>query len=107
MEALSFGLPLILLPIRFDHGLNARQIEMELKAGVEIERGDDGSFTRENTCTALEMLMAGEEGKSIRLKAAEARDILVASIGRQQSYIHDFIQRLEQLAVAGYGKKSM
>jgi hypothetical protein len=106
MEALSFGLPLILLPLRVDHGLNARQIATELKAGIEIERGDDGSFSRENTCTALKMVMAGEEGKNIRLKAAEARDTLVASTGRQPSYIHGFIQRLEQLAAEAYTKKS-
>lgn len=107
MEALSFGLPLILLPIRFDHGLNARQIAMELKAGIEIERGDDGSFSGENTCTALKMVMVGEEGKSIRFKAAEARDILAASTSREQGYIHDFIQRLEQLAVEASTKKGL
>jgi hypothetical protein len=94
MEALSCGLPLILLPLRLDHGLNARQITTELKAGIEIERGDDGSFSKENICKAVKMITAGEEGKSMRSKAVEARDILVANAGRQQSYIHDFIQQL-------------
>lgn len=102
MEALSCRLPLILLPIRLDHGLNARQITMELKAGLEIERGDNGSFSRESICKAVKMVMAGEEGKSLRSKAVEARDVLVANIGRQQSYIHDFIEQLEQLKEANY-----
>lgn len=94
MEALSCGLPLILLPLRLDHGLNARQITMELKAGIEIERGDDGSFSKESICRAVKMIMEGEEGKNMRSKAVEAQDIVVGSTGRQQSYIYDFIQQL-------------
>lgn len=103
MEALSFGLPLILVPIKFDQFLNARQIAAELKAGIEIEREDDGSFLKENVCETVRMVMMGEEGKHLRLKAAEARDILVGNNGRQQSYIDDFVQRIEQLR----GKKNM
>lgn len=94
MEALSCGLPLILLPLRLDHGLNARQITMELKAGIEIERGDDGSFSKGSICRAVKMIMEGEEGKNMRSKAVEAQDIVVGSTGRQQSYVYDFIQHL-------------
>ena len=108
MEALSYGLPLILLPRRLEQGLNARQITTELKAGLEVERGDDGSFSRESICKAVKMVMAGEEGKSMRSKAVEAGDIVVANIGRQQSYIHDFIQHLEQFKEANYlGKNAV
>jgi len=103
MEALSFGLPLILVPIKLDQSLNARQIAAELKAGIEIEREDDGSFLKENVCQTVRMVMVGEEGKHLRSKAAEARDILVGNNGRQQSYIDDFVQRIEQLR----GKKNM
>lgn len=97
MEALSFGVPLILLPTKFDQFLNARQIAAELKAGIEIERGDDGSFLKENVSQTLRMVMAGEEGKHLRSKAAEVRDILVGNIGRQQTYIDHFVERIEQL----------
>jgi hypothetical protein len=97
MEALSFGLPLILLPIKFDQCLNARQIAAELKAGIEIERGDGGSFLAENVCKTVRMVMVGDEGKILRSKAAEARDIIVANNARQQTYIDDFVQQLEQL----------
>jgi hypothetical protein len=103
MEALSCGLPLILLPTRLDHGLNARQITTELKVGIEIERGDDGSFSKEDICKAVKMVMAGEDGKSMRSKAVQARDILVANTGSQQSYIHDFIQ---QLTVVNYTEET-
>lgn len=97
MEALSFGVPLLLLPVKLDQSLNARQIASELMLGIEIERGDDGSFVSENIVAALRMVMAGDEGKKLRSKVAEARDIIVASRGRQQDYIHDFIQQLEQI----------
>lgn len=96
-EALIFGLPLILLPIKFDQCLNARQMAAELKVGIEIERGDGGSFLAENVCKALRLVMVWEEGKILRSKAAEARDILVANIGRQQTYIDDLVKQIEQL----------
>lgn len=95
MESLSFGIPLILLPMRIDQGLSARLIAAELKAGVEIERGEDGSFLRENISTAVTMAMAGEKGEKLRSKAAKARDIIAAN---KQSYIDDFLQKLQQLA---------
>lgn len=103
MESLSFGIPLILLPIQVDQGLNARQVAAELKAGIEIERGEDGSFLRENVSTTLTMAMLGEEGKNLRSKAAEACEIIAAS---KQSYIHDFIRKLEELP-QDYKKKNM
>lgn len=105
MEALSCRFPLILLPLRLEQGLNARQITTELKAGLEIERGNDGSFSRESICKAVKMVMSGEEGDNMRSKAVEARDILVAKIGSQPSYTHDFIQQLEQLKEANYSGK--
>ena len=101
MESLSFGIPLILLPIQVDQGLNARQIAAELKAGIEIERADDGSFVRENISTVLTMAMVGEEGENLRSNTAKAHDIIAAN---KQSHIHDFIQKLEQLA-EDYKKK--
>jgi len=102
MESLSFGIPLILLPMQGEQGLNTRQIAAELKAGIEIGRGDDGSFLRENICTTLTMAMAGEEGKKLRSRAAKVRDIIVAN---KQSNIHGCIQKLEQMA-EDYKKKS-
>lgn len=98
MEALSFGVPLILLPVKLDQSLNTRQIVAELKAGIEIERGDDGSFLSENIATALGMVLAGEQGKQLRSKVEAARKIIVTSTEYQQSYIHDFIQQLEHIA---------
>ena len=95
MESLSFGIPLILLPIQVDQALNAWQIAAELKAGIEIERADDGSFVRKNISTVLTMAMVGEEGENLRSNATKARDIIAAN---KQSHIHDFIQKLEQLA---------
>lgn len=99
MEALRFGVPLVLLPVKLDQSLNARQITAELKAGIEIQRGDDGCFLSEHIATAIGMVMAGEEAKKLRSKVAEAREIILSKSGRQQTYIHDFIQQLEQIAV--------
>jgi hypothetical protein len=101
MESLSFGIPLMILPIQYDQGFNARLIATELKAGIEIERGDDGSFLREKISKTLTIAMSGVEGEKLRSTAAKACDIIAAN---KQSYIHDFIQKLEQLA-EDYKKK--
>jgi len=103
LESLSLGVPLILLPLRLDQGFNATLVAVELKAGMEIERGADGSFLRETISTTVTMAMAGEEGEKLRSKAAEAGEIIAANKG---SYIHDFIQKLEQLA-KDYKKKCL
>jgi len=69
---------------------------------MEIEKGDDGSLSRDDICKVVKMVTLGEEGKAMRSKAVEARDMIVANIGRQQSYIHDFIQQLQELSQGNY-----
>lgn len=103
MESLSFGIPLMFLPLRYDHGLNARLIAGELKAGMEIETGDDGSFLREKISKTLAIAMSGAEGEKWRSNAAKACEIIAAN---KQSHVHDFIQKLEQLG-EDYKKDSM
>lgn len=103
MESLSFGIPLMFLPLQYDHGLNARLIAGELKAGIEIETGDDGSFLREKISKTLAIAMSGAEGEKWRSNAAKACEIMAAN---KQSHVHDFIQKLEQLG-EDYKKDSM
>ncbi|XP_031480132.1 putative UDP-rhamnose:rhamnosyltransferase 1 [Nymphaea colorata] len=73
MEALQFGLPLVLLPMVIDQGLVARLL-VEKKVGVEVERDEkDGRFTGLEVAKALRLVMVEDEGKIILEKARELK----------------------------------
>nr|QSH48335.1 UGT2 [Ginkgo biloba] len=100
LEAMGVGLPLIALPMQLDQGLNARLIVEELKVGVEVGRGDDGSLIRDEICKAVRMAMVEEEGRAVRVKAAEMGDLFRTKIlqdGSQKAYIEQFIKYLHLL----------
>ncbi|KAF8406111.1 hypothetical protein HHK36_008191 [Tetracentron sinense] len=95
IEALEFGLPLVLLPLYIDQGLNSRVFE-EKKIGVEIARDDgDGSFTRNSVAETLRLVMVDEQGEIYRAKAREMKEIF------GDNDLHDrqageFVQYLEE-----------
>ena len=92
IEGLQAGHPLVLLPIALDQGLNARLME-EKGIGVEVERNEDGSFTRDDVSKALRSVMVDDEGEQYRKKAREMMEI-VTEEERQAKYVEDFIQYL-------------
>ncbi|GLJ19443.1 hypothetical protein SUGI_0350960 [Cryptomeria japonica] len=76
-EGLRFGVPLIYLPMKFEHGLNAR-LAKELKVGVEVSRNEeDGSFTKEDIRKAIRVIMV--EGAQIKCNSAKICDMLTSN----------------------------
>ncbi|GAB2271742.1 hypothetical protein Dimus_006571 [Dionaea muscipula] len=71
IETLQYGHSLVVLPFIIDQGLNARQLVAKGLA-IEVERKEDGSFTREGIAKALRQAMVEEEGERIRVCAREA-----------------------------------
>ncbi|KAH7861332.1 hypothetical protein Vadar_024702 [Vaccinium darrowii] len=75
IEGLQQGLPLIMLPMLWDQGLNARALA-EKNVGVELFRNEqDGSFTRNSVAESLSLVMVEEEGRIYREKAREMSSI--------------------------------
>ncbi|KAJ6344102.1 hypothetical protein OIU76_005768 [Salix suchowensis] len=95
IEILQFGHTLILLPFIIDQPLNARYV-VEKGLGVEIERGEDGSFTRDGVEKALKLAMVSVEGKSLREKASEAGVIFGNLKLHQDYYIGKFVDFLKE-----------
>lgn len=94
IEGLAFGRPLVLLPIAFDQGLNARLME-EKSLGVEIGRDEeDGSFTREAVAHAIGLVMVEEAGKKIRDAAKEMKDVF-GDTECHEKYVDEFVQYLQ------------
>lgn len=95
IEALQFGHPLIVMPMIADQRLNARLLVDE---GVcfEVERMEDGSFTREAVAMSLRHVMVDAEGETLRSKAREMTTIF-ANQGLHGSYIQGFLQHLDNI----------
>ncbi|CAL4960291.1 unnamed protein product [Urochloa decumbens] len=70
-EGLARGVRLVLLPLMFDQGPNARLL-VEKKVGVEVARDeDDGSFAQDDIAAALRRVVVEDEGEVFGYKVKE------------------------------------
>ncbi|KAL2323396.1 hypothetical protein Fmac_027775 [Flemingia macrophylla] len=99
LEALVSKCQLVMLPNLIDQILSARMISSTLKAGVEIERGEeDGSFTKESVCKAVKIVMDDESvvGREVRANHSKLANILLNK-DLENTYIDNFCHQLQQL----------
>ncbi|OMP00354.1 UDP-glucuronosyl/UDP-glucosyltransferase [Corchorus olitorius] len=92
IETLQFGHCLVVLPLVIDQPLNARLL-VEKGLAVEIERKEDGSFSKEDVAKALRLAMVSDEGESVRVRAREAAQVF-GNRDLQNSYIDNFVEYL-------------
>ncbi|GFY92512.1 hypothetical protein Acr_08g0009080 [Actinidia rufa] len=71
IETLQFGHALVVLPLIADQALNARLL-VEKGLAIEVERGEDGSFTRDDIAKSLRQAMVSEESEGMRARLREA-----------------------------------
>lgn len=99
IESLQYGHCLVVLPLILDQGLNARLV-VEQDLAVEVERGEDGSFSKNDVAESLTRAMVpndgggGGEAAALRSRAAEA----AALFGDQKLndyYIERFVECLK------------
>ncbi|PRQ48441.1 putative soyasaponin III rhamnosyltransferase [Rosa chinensis] len=70
IEGLHYGRPLIMFPVLYDQGLNARF--WDKKFGIEVPRDEEtGSFTRNTVAESLSLVVREGEGKAYRDGARE------------------------------------
>nr|BAJ99561.1 predicted protein [Hordeum vulgare subsp. vulgare] len=70
-EGLAHGVRLVLLPLVFEQGLNARNI-VDKNIGVEVARDEqDGSFAAGDIAAALRRVMVEDEGEGFGAKVKE------------------------------------
>ncbi|KAF4393104.1 hypothetical protein F8388_012613 [Cannabis sativa] len=96
LEAMVNECQMVLVPNVGDQFINARIMSKDLKVGVEVEKGDeDGLFTKEGVCTAVEAVMDKESrvGEEVRANHKKWRDFLLSE-GLEDSYIDAFINKL-------------
>ncbi|OMP00356.1 UDP-glucuronosyl/UDP-glucosyltransferase [Corchorus olitorius] len=98
VETLQFGHCLVVLPLVIDQPLNARLL-VEKGLAVEIERKEDGFFSKEDVAKALRLAMVSEEGESLRVRAREAAQVF-GNRDLQNSYINTFVEYLMENGAA-------
>ncbi|XP_058179635.1 putative UDP-rhamnose:rhamnosyltransferase 1 [Rhododendron vialii] len=95
VEGVRFGLPLIMLPLVLDQGLNARLME-EHKVGIEVPRDEaDGLFTRNSVAESITLVMVAKEKGSIYRERAKEMSSLFSDKLLHDQYLDNFVQYLE------------
>ena len=101
-EALVNSCQLVMIPHEGDHIFQARMIGNTLRAGVEVERGEeDGFFRAESVAEAIKTVMEKEErcnevGREVRGNRAKLQK-LFSSKDLEASYIDEFSLKLQSL----------
>lgn len=97
-EGLVNKCQLVLLPSAGDQFINARVMGRDLKVGVEVEKGEDGAFTKHSICKAIQSVMdvESEVGKEVRENHIKFRELLLTK-GFEDSYIDCFAEKMQGL----------
>ncbi|XP_022756435.1 UDP-glycosyltransferase 91C1-like [Durio zibethinus] len=96
IEALGFGVPLILFPVgSSDLGLVARLMHGK-KMGLEIERNDlDGSFTSDLVAESIKRVMVDPQGSQLRANAYAMKEIF-GNVELSNKYLDEFTRSMEE-----------
>ncbi|XP_043694889.1 UDP-glycosyltransferase 91C1-like [Telopea speciosissima] len=94
IENLRYGHRLIVLPLNFDQGFNARLI-VDKGLAIQVEQNEDRSFSRNAITKGLRRAMVSEEGNQIGIKAAELAAVVNNPTLHQEHYIAEFVQYLK------------
>ncbi|XP_029124948.1 UDP-glycosyltransferase 79B30 isoform X2 [Cajanus cajan] len=98
-EALVNTCQLVLLPrLGADHVMNARMLSRKLKVGVEVEKDEEGLFTKESVCEAVNTVMddGNELGREVRENHVKLRNFLLSD-NLESSCVDSFCQGLHDL----------
>lgn len=97
IETLQFGHSMVVLPLIIDQGLNAR-LMVEKGLAIEVERSEDGSFTRDDIAKALKLAMVSKEGDEMRARLREAAK-MAGDQKLHDGYMDEFVKYLKNGAV--------
>ncbi|MCE0482391.1 hypothetical protein HAX54_041142 [Datura stramonium] len=71
IEALSYGVPIIAMPMQGDQPLNARLLVNEVGVGLEIHRDEEGNIGKEEVAKIVREVVLEKSGERVRKKAKE------------------------------------
>ncbi|XP_075488676.1 LOW QUALITY PROTEIN: anthocyanidin 3-O-glucoside 2'''-O-xylosyltransferase-like [Primulina tabacum] len=97
-ESLLSDCQIVLVPWMGDQILNARLMADELKVAVEVERGENAWFSKDDLCMSVKSVMDedNELGKTIKQNHVRWKETL-SKPGFYDNYIDNFIKNMYEL----------
>ncbi|KAL3503171.1 hypothetical protein ACH5RR_037620 [Cinchona calisaya] len=97
-ESLRSGCQIVVVPHLGDQILNSRLLSDHLKVALEVERGENGWFSKESLSGAIKSVMDGESEVGSLLKRNHSKwKAVLGSPEYMTKYMEDFIQHLYEL----------
>ncbi|KAL5562702.1 hypothetical protein UlMin_032449 [Ulmus minor] len=87
-ESIVNGVPMICRPFWADNRINARMIKSVWGIGLKVE--EDGFLTKSGLMKSLELILGEEQGKRMREKAHELKQLVLEASGPNGSAMKDF-----------------
>ncbi|MCO5548112.1 hypothetical protein L7F22_001570 [Adiantum nelumboides] len=101
VESLWEGVPLVACPRAAEQRSNARWTVENWKVGVEVPRDEeDGSFTKDGVRAAIDCVMVGAKGESLKERALILKELLRATTqpgGTSHTNLVTFVEHLRKL----------
>ncbi len=100
-ESLMSDCQIVLVPYLGDQILNTRLLVEEMKVGVEVEKEENGWFSRESLSKAIKCVMEKDNDVGIMVKKNHAKwKEILAAPGFMSGYMDKFVQNLQDLVLA-------
>ncbi|KAH0463311.1 hypothetical protein IEQ34_007893 [Dendrobium chrysotoxum] len=101
VEGLAFGRAMVVLPMIFEQGLNARNL-VEKGFAVEVPRKEDGSFTGDGIAKSLRLAMFEDEGEELRTKAKQCTNVF-GNEELNDFYVSESIEHIRRICSSRFG----
>lgn len=82
LESIIAGVPLVCRPFFGDQPINTRLVSYVWKFGVAL---DEGCFTEKGIVTAFDVVLKRDEGKKMRERAHEMKEMVIEAVGKNGS----------------------
>ncbi|CAB4277425.1 unnamed protein product [Prunus armeniaca] len=97
-ESLMTDNQIVLVPQLGDQILNTKLLVKELKVAVEVEREENGWFSKESLHKAIKSVMDKDSEVGVMVKENHAKWVeTLSSPGFMSGYIDRFVQKLKEL----------
>lgn len=97
LEALSLGVPLVVMPQWTDQTTNAKFVQDVWKVGIRVKVDENGVVGREEIQSCIRKVMEGERGKEMKENAKKWRGLAIEAVsegGTSDSNIDEFVSKL-------------
>lgn len=97
LEALSLGVPMVVMPRWTDQTTNAKLIADLWRIGVRVKSDGNGVVTREEVTARVNDVMQGESGREIRRNAVRWKEMVVEAVGEGGSSDKNIVEFATEL----------